>query len=237
MKDNKPITAPLKYRESVNAALNPHISDQGVHEIISQYAFTTFRSLISPNENSTQAFQMFQIMERCQLTDLDHINAKDIAGLTPLHWAALLGFYEAASMLIENHAIINPSSNKSDTPLDWAIENNHSKIANLLRDNGGLEYGKAVETFISVRFKSRIRAKNSFWHDRSPCTITLNEILQHAKGQHNINGMAYTGDKTRKILEKSLAIKISDSTTEQDLRDAIVSKANNVTEPNSCTIM
>jgi len=40
-------------------------------------------------------------------------------------------------MLIANGADVNAKMNDGQTPLDWAISNDHTETANLLRKHGG----------------------------------------------------------------------------------------------------
>ena len=79
------------------------------------------------------------------------VSAKDESGGTPLHLAALMGHKEIAELLIAKGADVNAKIEKTGdevgltsteiflvlTPLDWAIEDNHTDIAELLRKHGG----------------------------------------------------------------------------------------------------
>ena len=62
------------------------------------------------------------------------MNAKDDAGITPLHWA---GTKEIAELLIANGAYVNAMDDGAETPLDCAIEEGHTETADLLRKHGG----------------------------------------------------------------------------------------------------
>ena len=78
------------------------------------------------------------------------VSAKDESGGTPLHLAALMGHKEIAELLIAKGADVNAKFEKTGdevgltsieiflvlTPLDWAIEDNHTEIADLLRKHG-----------------------------------------------------------------------------------------------------
>ena len=64
------------------------------------------------------------------------LNAIDDAGWTPLHLAAFFGMNEIAKLLIAKGADVNVK-NSGKTPLDWAIKQNHTETADLLRKHGG----------------------------------------------------------------------------------------------------
>ena len=64
------------------------------------------------------------------------------AGMTPLHAAAREGLKEVVELLIAEGADVNAKitsggSNKSKTPLDFAIQYKKPETANLLRKHGG----------------------------------------------------------------------------------------------------
>jgi ankyrin repeat protein len=67
------------------------------------------------------------------------VNAKNEGGWTPLHYAAFSGCKEVAELLIAKGAEVNAKSGPPDgsTPLDWAIEKNHTETADLIRKHGG----------------------------------------------------------------------------------------------------
>jgi len=64
------------------------------------------------------------------------VNAKDKRGLTPLHWASLIGHKEAVELLISKGADVNAKIDDGRTPLDFAIKRK-PEIADLLRKHGG----------------------------------------------------------------------------------------------------
>lgn len=66
------------------------------------------------------------------------INCVDFAGISPLHEAALEGYYEIAKLLIDNGANINVQSGQmdKDTPLIDAVSNLHYDVVKLLLENG-----------------------------------------------------------------------------------------------------
>lgn len=67
-----------------------------------------------------------------------NINDADFAGITPLHEAALEGYYEIAELLLDNGAEINVQSGQmdKDTPLIDAVSNLHYKVVQLLLKRG-----------------------------------------------------------------------------------------------------
>ena len=70
------------------------------------------------------------------------LNAKDKWECTPLHNAASEGQKVIVELLIAKGADVNVKSNvrgvnTNKTPLDWAIEENHTETTDLLRKHGG----------------------------------------------------------------------------------------------------
>ena len=63
------------------------------------------------------------------------VNAKNFAGLTPLHWAASGGHKEIVELLITAGADVNAKDEDGDTPLDNAKYK--PETADLLRKHGG----------------------------------------------------------------------------------------------------
>jgi ankyrin repeat protein len=62
------------------------------------------------------------------------VNAKFVDGSTPLHMAANK---EIVELLIAEGADVNAKVDRGNTPLDWAILNDETKTADLLRKHGG----------------------------------------------------------------------------------------------------
>ena len=59
--------------------------------------------------------------------------------------AAREGHKAISELLINNEADLNVKNVEGKTPLDYAIENNHTNIADLLRQHGG-KTGKELES-------------------------------------------------------------------------------------------
>ena len=69
-------------------------------------------------------------------------NARDTAGRTPLHQAALAGQFGVASLLLDRGADINATDLQGRTPLDEATQCRNQRVASLLRDRGGQAGGQ-----------------------------------------------------------------------------------------------
>jgi len=61
------------------------------------------------------------------------INAKDIAGNTPLHLAARYGFVNVVKVLIASGADVNAKDANGMTPLQIASKMGHQAVVDLLR--------------------------------------------------------------------------------------------------------
>ena len=75
-----------------------------------------------------------EVVERHLASGLN-VNAKSVNGWTLLHYAA--DQKKVAEFLLLKGADVNAKSDRSETPLDLAIEDNHTETANLLRKHGG----------------------------------------------------------------------------------------------------
>ena len=67
------------------------------------------------------------------------VNAKDHVSITPLHLVPIFHNHQLkiAGLLIAKGANVNAKSDVDETPLDWAVDNAHKEIADLLRKHGG----------------------------------------------------------------------------------------------------
>ena len=65
------------------------------------------------------------------------VNAKNVGGGTPLHYAATSAQKEIAKLLIAKGADVNARDDDGETPLDTAIQIRSTKLADLLRKHGG----------------------------------------------------------------------------------------------------
>ena len=73
-----------------------------------------------------------------------NVNAKDNYSDTPLHNAALWGHIEAATLLIERGAEINPLNRHNKTPLDLAHYDNHTATIAFLKTKGAVRGSQPV---------------------------------------------------------------------------------------------
>jgi ankyrin repeat protein len=67
------------------------------------------------------------------------VNAKNNDGDTPLHIASAFGPKAMVELLLANKADINAKDNRGKTPLDFAVLHTNKEIADLLRQQGGVE--------------------------------------------------------------------------------------------------
>lgn len=65
------------------------------------------------------------------------IEVVDSRGLTALHWAAFMGFYDIARSLIEQGAKVDCIDNNDWTPLHYAAERGHYSLVTYLVDKAG----------------------------------------------------------------------------------------------------
>ena len=67
------------------------------------------------------------------------VNAKDHLSITPLHLVPIFHNHQLkiAELLIAKGANVNAKSDVDETPLDWAVDNAHKEIADLLCKHGG----------------------------------------------------------------------------------------------------
>ena len=68
-----------------------------------------------------------------------NINATSDGGYTPLMNAAYMGQYEATRILLGRGAIITLKTDKGETALAIAVERNHNRVADLLREAAGAQ--------------------------------------------------------------------------------------------------
>ena len=114
------------------------------------------------------------------------INQPTSGGLTPLCWAAYLGRYDVAKLLIENNAEVSISWNKKDgyepypiygsAPLRWAIENEHADIVKML-----IEHNASPIIYLFLR-----EGLNAFHLAAIKGNIEIMKMLMEAYGNGNI---------------------------------------------------
>lgn len=79
--------------------------------------------------------QALTIAMRLGLGEVD-VNARDKAGRTPLHHAAMRGNRETAEVLLSNGALVNARDGDGFTPLRWAMASGAREVTDLLREYG-----------------------------------------------------------------------------------------------------
>ena len=75
----------------------------------------------------------------CVCKKLQDVNAKDYDERTALHIAAANGQMPMVKMLMEFKANVNAKDRWGSTPMDDALAGNHSEVASLLREKGGVQ--------------------------------------------------------------------------------------------------
>ncbi|KAJ1292024.1 hypothetical protein BS78_02G361400 [Paspalum vaginatum] len=75
------------------------------------------------------------------------VNARDYDSRTPLHVAALHGWHDVAECLIANGADVNAQDRWQNTPLADAEGAKRQAMIELLKEHGGLTYGKTGSHF------------------------------------------------------------------------------------------
>ena len=73
-----------------------------------------------------------------------NVNAKDNDSNTPLHYAAMEGRIELATLLIERGAEINPISGYNETPIDIAHEYSETDMIAFLKTKGAVRAPQPV---------------------------------------------------------------------------------------------
>lgn len=82
-------------------------------------------------------------VEKLIAADPEIVNAKDLAGSTPLHHAAGFGTLETVKLLLDKGAGVNARNRRSSTPLHWAIHD-EAKVR-LLLSRGAAINAKQIE--------------------------------------------------------------------------------------------
>ena len=85
------------------------------------------------------------LVETLLAEDASLVHARSPAERTPLHTAARRGIFRAVELLLEAGAELNAADGRGWTPLDWALEEEQTEVAEFLRSKGALE-GKRADT-------------------------------------------------------------------------------------------
>ncbi len=69
------------------------------------------------------------------------VNARNVTGMTPLHWAVYLGFQDddVIELLLEAGADVNAKTKEGQTPVDLAGELGNEEVVELLKKPGAKE--------------------------------------------------------------------------------------------------
>lgn len=76
-----------------------------------------------------------QEIQKLITADPSAINTKNEWGVAPLHLAALSGFDELVSTMIDQGANVNITDSEGQTPLHWAAGSGYGSVVNLLLKN------------------------------------------------------------------------------------------------------
>merc|ERR1719387_2263448 len=68
----------------------------------------------------------------CLMDGLADVNAKDLAGFTPLIWAAGRGGEQSVKMLLDYEADMNIQANRGQTAMTFALTNGNNAIVDIL---------------------------------------------------------------------------------------------------------
>ena len=102
-----------------------------IDERLSIFGEAPIHKAVLSNEEEQKTDALAAIIEDCHA----NVNNIDSNGWTPLHHAANIGDFEAASLLVENGAKVNSYSNQQRTPLHLAAMNNHVDLLQALLIN------------------------------------------------------------------------------------------------------
>jgi len=91
-----------------------------------------------------------EILAKYQELENHTIEVKDTLGLTALHYASHSGSLECVKLLIEHNANINATTNKNETALFLATEQNHLDIVEYLAENNCMLQTKAVDKKLEI---------------------------------------------------------------------------------------
>ena len=102
-----------------------------IDDRLSIFGEAPIHKAVLSDEEEMKTDALAAIIEDCHA----NVNNIDSNGWTPLHHAANIGDFEAASLLVENGAKVNSYSNQQRTPLHLASMNNHVDLMQALLIN------------------------------------------------------------------------------------------------------
>jgi len=79
----------------------------------------------------------FEVIVKFLLEHQADCTAVDSGGLTPLHWAALFGFFNSGTLVLDAcPGVIDAQTNSGETALHLAAQKNHRDFVKILLDRG-----------------------------------------------------------------------------------------------------
>lgn len=74
------------------------------------------------------------------------VNAKNMFGVTPLHWGARRGHHRVVAVLIQKGAALNTPANDGHTPLHYSCMTGHNRASLVLLQEGNADDSVVMTT-------------------------------------------------------------------------------------------
>lgn len=148
------------------------------------------------------------------LCDASSPDVQDYDGITPVHWTALQGHPETLAVLLERGAYPNYMEGNGDkaTPLDYAVNGNHTECAAMLEQYGGVDY-KQMELYAVLLIQKHFRAwrkrnasKQEHEHERrkSEAATTIAAHYRGHKARQSVSMIRQEKQESTNLQEKKL---------------------------------